>query len=213
VRARALSGPRKVDVDGPVDTLTPRGRNTRGVVAVGWGEPTQVRGDVPTQGPRVRARRRLGRAGARQRSGGPWPHRPPDFGSPANSRSWSDPTGRVPWLCVPGSPRVCPCRPASRLGRRMPSTGTVRRDAQDVHLPTCPIRTAYVGRSTSRSFSFSITARGGAKAYASASCSTTGAMSRSRSSSNHPTRKELMPQRARIRISLSTRSATDPISE
>src|SRR4029078_5549949 len=37
------------------------------------------------------------------------------------------PAARVPCFCVPESPLVCPCRPASKLGRRSPSSGLYAR--------------------------------------------------------------------------------------
>jgi hypothetical protein len=56
-----------------------------------------------------------------------------------------DPATRVPWLCVPGSPRVCLFRP-TRVGpgRLSPSVTTLRREGAHVHLPTRPIARPYL---------------------------------------------------------------------
>jgi hypothetical protein len=76
----------------------------------GRAAPAITRWDGPSPCPRARATGRHRRARARRGAGGCVPHQPPDFGSPADSLS------RVPWLCVPGSPRVCLFGPASWAG-------------------------------------------------------------------------------------------------
>ena len=120
--------------DAPVlRDATPWGRciQDRGVVVRGAGLPARARWDVPTRCPRWRAPRRHRRARARRGAGGREAHQPPDFGSPANSLA------RVPWLCVPGSPRVCLCRPASWLGRLSPPPYGKRAGARE-HPPSRP---------------------------------------------------------------------------
>lgn len=81
--------------------------------------PARARWGAPTRSSRGRATRWRRRARARRGAGGREPHQPPDFGSPANSLS------RVPWLCVPGSPRVCLFGPAAWLGRLSPPASTL----------------------------------------------------------------------------------------
>ena len=78
--------------------------------------------------------RRHRRAPARRGTGGREAHQPPDFGSPADS------TMRVPWLCVPGSPRVCRFGPASWLGRRSPPGCTLAAPRRRGHPPSRPVR-------------------------------------------------------------------------
>ena len=102
--------------------------------------PARARWDVPTRCLRGRSPRRHRRARARRGAGGCEAHQPPDFGSPANSPA------RVPWLCVPGSPRVCLCRPASWLGRFLPPISTVAATGARGHPPSRPSCGPYLGR-------------------------------------------------------------------
>jgi hypothetical protein len=68
--------------------------------------------------------------------------------SPATrlTRVVGDPATRAPWLCVPGSPRVCLFRP-TRVGpgRLSPSATTLCPGGAPVHLPTRPIDGPYLG--------------------------------------------------------------------